>query len=158
VPGGKIQLRVPVLDDALSALDREAGPARHEAFPFMLTAGERRSFTANTIFRDPQWRKKDREGALYLSPQDGQALGIEDGGGARVTTRRGSVAVRVQLTDRMQPGHASLPNGMGLSLPVGTEDEGIGGIAPNELTASEDRDFVAGTPWHKSVPARIEAL
>ncbi len=158
VPGGKVQLRVPVLDDALTALDRDAGPARDDAFPFMLTAGERRSFTANTIFRDPQWRKKDREGALRLSPQDGRALGIEDGGVARVTTRRGSVAVRVQITDRMQPGHASLPNGMGLSVPSAKEDEDIGGIAPNELTASEDRDFVAGTPWHKSVPAQIEAV
>jgi hypothetical protein len=32
------------------------------------------------------------------------------------------------------------------------------GVAPNELTASEDRDWVAGTPWHKHVPARVEAI
>ena len=32
------------------------------------------------------------------------------------------------------------------------------GVAPNELTASEDRDWLAGTPWHKHVAARIEAL
>jgi hypothetical protein len=31
------------------------------------------------------------------------------------------------------------------------------GVAPNELTASEDRDWVAGTPWHKHVRARVEA-
>jgi len=30
------------------------------------------------------------------------------------------------------------------------------GIAPNELTAAEDRDWIAGTPWHKHVRARIE--
>ena len=30
------------------------------------------------------------------------------------------------------------------------------GVAPNELTASEDRDPWVGTPWHKSVPARLE--
>ena len=31
-------------------------------------------------------------------------------------------------------------------------------MAPNELTASEDRDSLAGTPWHKHVPARLEAI
>jgi formate dehydrogenase len=29
-------------------------------------------------------------------------------------------------------------------------------VAPNELTASEDRDWLAGTPWHKHVRARVE--
>jgi len=32
------------------------------------------------------------------------------------------------------------------------------GVPPNELTASEDRDRFAGTPWHKHVPARLEAI
>jgi formate dehydrogenase len=32
------------------------------------------------------------------------------------------------------------------------------GVSPNELTSSELRDEYAGTPWHKSVPARIEAV
>jgi hypothetical protein len=32
------------------------------------------------------------------------------------------------------------------------------GIAPNELTASADRDFLAGTPWHKHVPARVDRI
>ena len=30
------------------------------------------------------------------------------------------------------------------------------GVAPNELTATEDRDPFVGTPWHKHVPARVE--
>ncbi len=32
------------------------------------------------------------------------------------------------------------------------------GAAPNELTSGDDRDWLAGTPWHKHVPARIEAV
>ena len=32
------------------------------------------------------------------------------------------------------------------------------GVAANELTASEDRDWLAGTPWHKHTAARIEAV
>ena len=32
------------------------------------------------------------------------------------------------------------------------------GVAPNELTSGADRDWIAGTPWHKSVPARLEPI
>jgi hypothetical protein len=31
-------------------------------------------------------------------------------------------------------------------------------VAPNRLTAREDRDPWVGTPWHKSVEARLEAM
>ena len=32
------------------------------------------------------------------------------------------------------------------------------GTSVNELTSTEDRDFLAGTPWHKHVPARLERM
>jgi formate dehydrogenase len=32
------------------------------------------------------------------------------------------------------------------------------GVAPNDLTSIEDRDEWAGTPHHKSVPARVEKV
>ena len=38
--------------------------------PQVLIAGERRSFNANTIFRDPRRRKGDPQGALRIHPQD----------------------------------------------------------------------------------------
>ena len=45
---------------------------------------------------------------------------------------------------------------------AGTDEAGEGllrtGVAPNELTDSADRDWIAGTPWHKSVPARLEPV
>jgi formate dehydrogenase len=31
-------------------------------------------------------------------------------------------------------------------------------VAPNELTAAEDRDPFVGTPWHKHVPACVERV
>ena len=77
---------------------------------------------------------------------------------ARLTTRRGSVEVLVEVSDRMQTGHLSLPNGLGLDFPGIDGAIGTAGVAPNELTRSEDRDWLAGTPWHKSTPARVETL
>ena len=57
----------------------------------------------------------------------------------------------------MQAGHISLPNGLGVDYTgIDLEANPIG-VAPNDLTAGEDRDWVAGTPWHKTVPARVEA-
>ena len=124
----------------------------------MLAAGERRAFTANDIFRDPGWRKRDGDGALRVSVEDAHTLGLVDGGRARITTAAGSAEATVEVSEAMLPGHASLPNGFGLDY---TADDGatvVPGVAPNALTSSDWRDAYAGTPWHKHVPARIEAL
>jgi formate dehydrogenase len=75
----------------------------------------------------------------------------------RLTTRRGSVVVPVEVSDTMQRGHVSLPNGLGVSYPADADDA-VTGVAPNELTATEDRDPYVGTPWHKHVPARVERV
>ena len=127
-------------------------------FPLVLSAGERRSFTANTIIRNPEWRKKDRDGALRMHPDDAKRVGVADGGRVRLWTRRGSAEASVEISDRMQPGHISLPTGFGLDFPDADGKTVATGVSPNQLTRSEDRDWVAGTPWHKHTPARVEAL
>jgi anaerobic selenocysteine-containing dehydrogenase len=152
-PNRRIQLAIPELFPELDSLAGEPAPGSSPEFPFVLSAGERRSFTANTIIRNPEWRRKDRSGALRMNPDDAKRLGLADGGAARVTTRAGTAQVQIEVSDRMQPGHVSLPNGLGLDFP----DLGPTGVAPNELTRGEDRDWVAGTPWHKHTAARVEA-
>ncbi len=151
----KIHLALPDLLSALDELMRRTDEPRDEAFPFVLSAGERRSFTANTIIRDPSWRKKDAHGALRINPDDAAALGVASGEAVRVTTRRDSLVVSVEVSSAMQRGHVSLPNGLGLGYP-GDDGESVTGVAPNELTSTEDRDPFVGTPWHKHVPARLE--
>lgn len=152
---GKVRLVVPELIDELRTLHDEPGPVADPEFPLVLSAGERRSSTANTIYRDPSWRKKDPLGALRLSPDDAAAIGVADGDRARVTTRTGSAVAVVEVSDSLQAGHASLPNGFGL----GHEGDGdFVGVPPNELTSNGDRDWLAGTPHHKHVPARVEAV
>jgi formate dehydrogenase len=150
-PDGKVNLAVDEMLAAFAALFDADPPASDPAFPIVLSAGERRSSTANTIYRDPGWRKKDPAGALRLSVADAAALGLADGDAARVTTRSGSAVATVEVTDTLQAGHASLPNGFG----VGEPGDSLG-VAPNELTSAADRDALAGTPFHKHVPARIE--
>ena len=156
-PDKKIHLELPDLLDELARMLASPAPAIDPDYPFVLSAGERRSFTANTIVRDPTWRKKDPGGALRVSTADAASLGLAAGDTVRLTTRRDSVVVAIEISDSMQPGHLALPNGLGLTYPT-DDGERATGVAPNELTASQDRDPFVGTPWHKRVPARIERV
>ena len=153
---GKVDLVIPTLLEEFDQLaDEETAIARNDAYPFVLAAGERRSSTANTIMRDNSWRKLDQQGVLKVAPADADTLGLVDGDRARVSTKRGDGVAVVSVTDTMLPGNISLPNGFGLG-PGGASDSV--GIAPNELTSIDDRDWFAGTPFHKHVRARVEKV
>jgi formate dehydrogenase len=154
---GLVHVDIPELFSELAALATEEPPGDDPTWPLLLSAGERRNFTANTILRDPAWRKKDISGALRISPADADRVGVEDGGRAQLITKRTSAVVTVWVDDTLQPGHVSLPNGLGLDHVEGGERIQTG-VATNEFTASEDRDPWAGTPWHKTVPARLERV
>lgn len=153
-PGGRLQLALPELFADIVKLTY-VPPSKDKEYPFLLSAGERRSDTTNTIIRDPAARgKKAAAGALRISSRDAKKLKLQNGDEAKLITRRGSCRVNLEVTDTMSSGHISLPNGYGLTY----GDNGPRGVAPNELTSSKDRDRIAGTPWHKTVPARLEKI
>lgn len=153
-PDGRINLAI---DDLLRELEGLAAEPEvvDDEHPFVLSAGERRSSTANTIFRSPDWRKLDAQGALRVSPADAERVGVSAGDHVRIVTARGTAEAVVEVNDTMQPGHVSLPNGFGLSA---SPDGPTTGTPPNELTSSAHRDWLAGTPFHKHVRARLEPL
>lgn len=146
--GGRLQLALPELFATIVKLRYEP-PTPHPDFPLVLSAGERRSETSNTILRDPAKRRSGD--GLRMSPADAGSYGVATGDRVTLTTKRGSVVVAVEVSDTMQPGHISLPNGFGLAYEAG----GMAGVPTNELTSAEDRDPFVGTPWHKHVPARV---
>ena len=152
---GRVNLAIPELLAELESCRPEPPDAE---YPFVLAAGERRSGTANTIYRDPAWRKDHDAAALRMSPADARAMGLVEGALARVTTRRGSAVAPVSITDTLRAGHVTLPNGLGLDHPDAEGRPIVHGVAPNELTASDARDWLAGTPHHKHVRARVEAV
>ncbi|MGE2692995.1 molybdopterin-dependent oxidoreductase [Mycolicibacterium pulveris] len=150
----KIALHIPEMLDEIRELAEPVPALTTPEFPIVLSAGERRAYTANDILRDPSWRKRDPDGALRVSVEDAEALGLSDGGRARITTAAGTAEATIEVSEAMLPGHASLPNGYGLDF----ENAQIPGVAPNVLTSTRWRDAYSATPWHKHVPARIEAL
>lgn len=154
-PDHKIALEIPEMLAEIRSLTQTPSRLTTPQLPIVLSVGERRAYTANDIFRDPSWRKRDANGALRVSVEDAQALGLADGCLARITTAAGSAEATVEFTETMLAGHAALPNGFGLDY---TGDDGrtvVAGVAPNALTSTRWRDPYAGTPWHKHVPAAI---
>lgn len=160
VVDGRVQLQVdiPELLDALAALPQTPSVHTSAEFPLVLMAGQRRSFSANTIFRDPSWRLREPVGTLRISPGDAARLGLSNGMAAKVTTSRGSATATVEIDGRFRDGHAALPNGFGLDLPQPDGTLARDGVALNDLTDGSLRDAIASNPWHKYQPARVEAL
>ena len=154
----KIQLAIPEMLTDLKTLSDAPLKYTSDEFPYVLTAGERRGFTANTIIRNPKWRKKDFEGALRINPTDAESLGVGNGSKIQITTPGGSALAIVEVNDTMMPGHIALPNGLGLGYSSSEGKAEVTGVAPNELTTVEWRDPIAGTPWHKHVPAQLRVL
>lgn len=147
----KIHLAIPQMFDEIHALADETGD---DEYPIVLMAGERRSYNANTIYRDEEWRKKDKEGALKVHPDDAARLGLSDGERARCTSKKGFVEAHVQISDELKPGVMSLPHGYGMNH--GTDEDT--GASANELTDADWCDELAKTPFHKFVRVRVEAL
>jgi anaerobic selenocysteine-containing dehydrogenase len=153
----RIHVAIPELLADLDRL-RDEPPAETSQFPLVLVAGERRKFNANTIFRDPAWRGEDADGALRLHPADAAGLGLADGASARCVSERGGIDVRISVCDSTQPGVVTLPHGYGLRYADADGRRRSFGPSINELTWSEHRDPIAGTPYHKYVPVRLESI
>ena len=93
-----------------------------------------------------------------MSEGDAAQHGIADGDRVRISTPGGTGVAVAEVTGTMMDGHISLPNGLSLSYAPAAGDPEVVGVAPNELTTTDWRDPIAGTPWHKHVPARIERV
>jgi anaerobic selenocysteine-containing dehydrogenase len=153
----RIHLAIPRLLDWLKALNPEQEKVDPD-YPFVLVAGQRRSYNANQIFRNPTWRKDDPDGALRIHPDDITALGAADGGWIAVETRAGRIVVRVEADDSMRRGVVALPHGYGQTYPAGTEGQVVVGPRINLITAGDDCDPIAATPHHKNVQVRLVPL
>jgi formate dehydrogenase len=157
-PDKKIALAIPEMLTETTALAEPSEGLTTVDFPLVLSAGERRAYTANDILRDPTWRKRDADGALRISVEDAAGIGVSDGGRVRITTAAGSAEATVEVSDAMLAGHVSLPNGFGVDDVDSDGRAVVPGVAPNDLTSTLWRDAYAGTPWHKHVPARVELV
>ena len=84
--------------------------------------------------------------------------GSSDGDRAALTTEAGRVDDRPSpSTTGCTPATSRCPTASA-SITSTAACASSTGVAPNELTGSFHRDRWAGTPWHKTVPARLERV
>jgi len=149
---GRIHLGIPEMLDALAALKPELErTAPHPSQDLVLLAGERRSYNANQIYRNPAWRKTDPDGALRIHPEDARARGLTPGSRAVCASDTGEIEVTIEFDEGLRRGMVTLPHGYGMRYGGG------GPVGPqiNRLTASEHCDPLARTPYHKHVPVNV---
>ncbi len=129
-------------------------------YPFILNGGLRTGWSANTIIRDPSWRKgRGPHAALHMSSEDAAALGVESGALVRLSSRRGTVTVPVKVEANTLPGHVHLPNIFDLKYPDPVTGElKSTGVSINELSDADDRDPYTGIPHLKHIRCRIEPV
>lgn len=156
-PDRKVRLAIAPMLEWLDRID-PAAAAPAADYPFVLAAGQRRMFNANQIFRDPAWRRDDPDGALLISAADLESLGATDGDWIAVQSAAGRVVARCKRDDSMKRGQLALPHGYGQAYPAADGERLVSGPRVNVLTDSSNRDPIAGTPYHKHVPVRLERL
>lgn len=157
LPDHRINLCIDELLIEMSGLASGA-PAVDPEYPYVLSAGERRSDTSNTSIRDASWHRRGTFGALRMHPDDAAKLGCTEGDRVGLISNRGRAEAPIEFSDQLQQGHVSLPNGHGIDY---TREDGRmvrQGVSLNELTDAQSRDPFAGTPSHKYVPVRIERI
>ena len=145
----------PEVDDwikKINPVDEEEQLKPDENFPLILMAGRHMDTNANTGMRDPAWNKDKRACTLAINPSDAETLGIVDKQMVRVVTEAGEEKIEAEVTQDARKGQVIMPHGFGLVY------DGVKyGANVNRLAKNTNRDFV-GTPMHRYVPCRVEAV
>jgi anaerobic selenocysteine-containing dehydrogenase len=158
----KVSLHIEEMFSELNSLADEATMADdidgNTEYPFILMAGERRSYNANQIFRTPDWRKTDKDGAMRVHSDDLAQLGLQDKDKAVCRSEVGQIEVLLMQDDTVQPGMVTLPHGYGMLYSNSKGQLMQNGPAVNELTSAAHCDPIAKTPYHKHVAVAIEPI
>jgi len=121
-------------------------------FPLVLMAGRHMDMNANTGMRDPSWNEGRRACTLVMHPADAEKLGLTDRQTVKVVTTAGEETIELEVTSDARKGQVVMPHGFGLVY------NGVKyGANVNRLTKNTNRDFL-GTPMHRYVPCRVEAV
>jgi assimilatory nitrate reductase catalytic subunit len=122
--------------------------ATSQAFPLRLNTGRIRDqwHTMTRTGQSPRLAAHLAEPFVEVHPQDAAAVGLANGGFARVTTAHGACTLRVTVSENQQPGS--------LFAPIHWSDETAASGRVGELV-SACTDPLSGQPEAKATPANI---
>ncbi|MBN2468100.1 MAG: molybdopterin oxidoreductase family protein [Deltaproteobacteria bacterium] len=156
-PSGKMEFKSMLLEkysksfgyDALPVYrppkySRETTPELAKDYPFILNTGTRLPmFIGSQTYRLPWMRNLRPEPFVDLNPDDCRRLGIKQGDDVAVSTAKGSITVKANLTNQVQPGvvHVS---------PAYID------VKVNALIEADYLDPISGFPGYKALLCKVE--
>jgi anaerobic selenocysteine-containing dehydrogenase len=153
---GRIHVHIPEIEEWIRGIEpasEETALKPDPAYPFILQAGRHMNKNANTLMRDPAWNAGKRACTLAMHPDDAATMRLADGQMVRIVTEAGKAEVELEVTSSTCKGQVIMPHGFGLNY-EGKEY----GTNVNRLTKNTYRDKFAGTPLHRYVKCRVEAV
>jgi assimilatory nitrate reductase catalytic subunit len=122
--------------------------ATSAAFPFRLNTGRIRDqwHTMTRSGQSPRLAAHLAEPFVEVHPRDAGAMGLADGGFAKVSTQHGACILKVMVSDNQQPGS--------LFVPIHWSDETASSARVGDLV-SPRTDPNSGQPEAKATPATI---
>ena len=105
----------------------------------ILSAGRHSNSGMNTSMRNPGTYRFRDPYRLAMNPEDAAEFGFADGETVRVTTKKGSITVPVEITWQTSRGYCMIPHHFGLSYEGKTH-----GMHINYLTDHQDLDEMTG--------------
>jgi anaerobic selenocysteine-containing dehydrogenase len=158
-PSGKIELAPAAIVADVERLRDSLGRMEGRANGKMVLIGRRELRSNNSWMHNLHVLTKGKERCtLLLNPEDAARLALDDGEMACVTSRAGTVAIPVEVTDAIMPGVVSIPHGWGHNLP-GTQMHVArehAGVNTNILTVEEDVDPLSGNAVLNGVAVTVE--
>jgi anaerobic selenocysteine-containing dehydrogenase len=152
-PSGKVELYSKIMDDhgydPLPTYHEPfespvSTPGLAEEYPLILISGRRVGVYTQSQLRNVEvMRKRHPEPLVQINPDTAKGLGIGEGDGVIVETKRGRVEMKAQLSPDILAGIVNIPHGWGQEANA------------NLVTSSEDLDPVSGFPAFKSMMCRL---
>ena len=149
-------------DEFIADLARLAGDmAEPDADQYLRLIGRRHLRSNNSwLHNAPRLVKGKDRCTLMIHPADARARNLGDGAMAEVSSRSGSVQLRVEVTDDMMPGTVSIPHGWGHGLPgvAMATAQAHAGVSANDLTDETALDPLSGNAALSGVPVAVRGI
>ena len=157
-PSGKIELAPEPIVEDVARLRASLSRGRNGQ---MVLVGRRDLRSNNSWMHNVDVLVKGKERCtLHVHPDDAARLGLADRCTACVRSRRGEVAVTVEVTDAIMPGVVSIPHGWGhgadgadLSVAAGRP-----GVNTNLLADGDLFDPLSGNAVLNGIPVSVEPM
>ncbi len=145
----------------LTALEDWRGALADIPGDSLLLIGRRHLRSNNSWMHNaPRLAKGPDRCTALVHPDDAASRGLADGDQVRITSRVGSVALAVEISDDVMPGVVSVPHGFGHDKP-GTQlsvAQRRPGVSLNDLTDPQAMDPLSGNAVLNGTPVTVERV